>query len=277
MPMDAKDHYNHVTDAWKEFMGEHLHFGYFETEDVDLSKAVEVMTDRMLGLCDISEKSRILDVGCGIGGPAFYIHEKYKCAIDGISTSQEGIDMANKTSEEKGYDNVKFKVADGLDNGFPDNSFDIVWVMESSHLMPDKWKLCKECFRVLKSSGTMVLCDLIRLTKYPNYRVILYGLTHFKKFVRLSQAFGPAQLISLGAYCDFLLDAGFNEVTVIDVSEKSAPTAKRWKENAIRFGESEFNTFSRDDVQAFIDGCDFLAGLFKKGLFGYGMLRAKKP
>jgi hypothetical protein len=39
MPTNAKDHYNHVTDSWKEFMGDNLHFGYFETEDMELPRA----------------------------------------------------------------------------------------------------------------------------------------------------------------------------------------------------------------------------------------------
>jgi len=157
MPRTAGSHYDFVTDAWKEFMGDHFHFGYFETEDMELSRATEVMIEKMLELCDVSGDSRILDVGCGIGGPAFYIHEKFNCAIDGISTSERGVELANITSKEKGYHDVKFKVANGLRNGFPDNTFDIVWIMETSHLIPNRVALFRECSRVLKENGTIVL------------------------------------------------------------------------------------------------------------------------
>jgi 2-polyprenyl-3-methyl-5-hydroxy-6-metoxy-1,4-benzoquinol methylase len=68
MPINAQDHYDQVTDAWKEFMGDNLHFGCFETEDMELPQATEMLIEKMLELCDIAKKTRILDVGCGIGG-----------------------------------------------------------------------------------------------------------------------------------------------------------------------------------------------------------------
>ena len=46
MPVNAKSHYDHVTDAWKEFMGDNFHFGYFETEVlVDLLVAQPAIFD----------------------------------------------------------------------------------------------------------------------------------------------------------------------------------------------------------------------------------------
>jgi 27-O-demethylrifamycin SV methyltransferase len=144
MKIDVKTHYDHVTDAWKEFMGDNLHFGYFESEDIELPRATDMMIEKMLELCDITKDSRILDVGCGIGGPALYIYEKFSCTIDGISTSERGVQLANESSNKKGFHDVRFKVADSLDNGFSDKTFDIVWIMESSHLITDKKRLFQE-------------------------------------------------------------------------------------------------------------------------------------
>jgi|BarGraNGADG00312_2_1021985.scaffolds.fasta_scaffold01456_2 27-O-demethylrifamycin SV methyltransferase len=273
---DAKVHYDYVTDAWKDFMGDHFHFGYYETEDTEHSKAVVALTDKMLALCDISKDSRILDVGCGIGGPAFYIHEKFKCAIDGISTSSRGIELANATSEEKGYDNVQFKVADGLSNGFPDNTFDIVWVMESSHLMRDKRKLLQECFRVLKKDGTIVLCDLISLVLLPFPISLIKQVKELKTYFKLVKSFGPAQISAPGIYCNLFVYAGFDEISFFNISQNSIPTLKSWKNNALQYGKSEGSTISRDYVNEFIQGCDILEDLFKRSFFGYGIFRAVK-
>jgi 27-O-demethylrifamycin SV methyltransferase len=276
MPTDAKEHYEHVTDAWKKFMGDNMHFGYFESEDTDLDRATEILTDKMLELCNISGESRVLDVGCGIGGPAFYIHESTGCAVDGISTSERGVELANASSREKGYDRVRFKVADGMDNGFPDDTFDVAWVMESSHLMANKRKLVGECSRVLKDHGTLVFCDLISLLVVPFYRSMLYFAIHYRNFIQAIKTFGPGQLLRLGKYCDFCLEAGFREVTAINITKNAIPTMRWWKENAIRFMDSEIENFSREDVQDFIAGCEALDYLFKKGAFGYGLLRAIK-
>ena len=56
---------------------------------------------------------------------------------------------------------VQFQLADALDNGFPNKSFDVVWVMESSHTMRDKEKLFAENYRMLNDNSIMLLCDMI--------------------------------------------------------------------------------------------------------------------
>src|SRR4030042_5549423 len=124
LPMTPQKHYDYVTDSWQKFMGDNLHFGYFETPDMELSRATDMLIEKMLELCSVTKKSKILDVGCGIGKPAMYIHKKFRADITGISTSERGIQLANAASKEKGYDaSVRFVVADGQKHGFPDNSF----------------------------------------------------------------------------------------------------------------------------------------------------------
>src|SRR5688572_33208056 len=88
----------------------------------------------------------VLDVGCGIGNPACFQSERYACRVTGISTSKTGIEHANRRGMERGLsDRVSFLMADGMDNGLPDASFDRVWVLESSHLMARKDSLIEEC------------------------------------------------------------------------------------------------------------------------------------
>jgi len=276
MPANAKDHYNHVTDSWKEFMGDNLHFGYFETEDMELSRATDALIDKLLELSDIGENSRVLDVGCGIGNPAFYIHERFGCPIDGISTSERGVQLANAATREKGYDGVHFKVADGLANGFPNGTFDVAWIMEASHLFSDKRALFRECRRVLKDGGTFALCDVTQAMLMPMHKGVWHFLKHLKEYYRLMKTFGPAQVMTLGDYCNLLIEAGFNHVTAVDISQKTLPTMTRWKENALRYANSGDGSFAKKDVDVFIRGCEIDERFMKQGIYGYGMVRALK-
>ena len=274
MPIDAKSHYDNVTDAWTEFMGENFHFGYFESDDMELDRATEMLIEKMLELTDIGGESRVLDVGCGIGGPAFYIHEKYGCAIDGISTSERGIQLASSASREKGYDDVRFKVADGIDNGFPDGTFDIVWIMEATHLIKDKRSLFRECRRVLKHGGTLVLCDIMQMLLLPLHKGLWHFVTHGGDYYTLLKTFGPAQVLSPGVYCDRLIEAGFGEVTTVDVSRYTMHTMRWWRDNALRHGGATGP--EKEYADRFMRGCEILEGFFSRGLFGYGMVRAEK-
>jgi 27-O-demethylrifamycin SV methyltransferase len=275
MRVGAAAHYERVSDVWTELMGDNFHFGYFETEDLDLPQATQKMIEKLLEPCDVSEESRVLDVGCGIGGPAFYIHERHHCAIDGISTSQKGVQTANQVSRNKGYENVRFKVADGINNGFPDDTFDIIWIMEASHPIPDKEALFQECFRVLKKGGRLAMCDLAKLKAHPHKGV--WRLIHAAhNLLAPPRVWGPVYLPSIGNLCDQLMGAGFAEVHAVDISKKVIPTLIYWRENALRFRDRETNESSRRYTNDFINGCVALENAYKAGTMKYGMLFALK-
>lgn len=276
MARDSAVHYDGITDAWLEFMGENLHFGYFATPDMELSEAATAMIDRMLALCDLSGESRVLDVGCGVGAPALYIYEKCGCSVDGISTSERGVRLAAESARRKGVGKVRFTVADGMDNGFPDSSFDVVWIMEAVHPVPDKRALFCESHRVLRDGGRLVLCDLAQLRSLP----FLRGLRHFLADARANlfapDVWGPAQVLSMGSLCDLLVDAGFARIWAVNITEKVLPTLRCWRENALRFRNKATDAQAARYAVAFARACTGLERAFNEGLMGYGMIRAEK-
>ena len=93
-----------------------------------------------------------------------------------MATSQVGVEMAKKNAKEKNLsDRVDFALADATNNGLPDASFDRVWSLESAHLMPDKEALFRECCRVLRPEGKLVLCDVSLVGKLTGDRGEIEG------------------------------------------------------------------------------------------------------
>lgn len=277
MPLDAGEHYDHITDAWMQFMGDNFHFGFFEEGEGDIAKASERMVDRMLELVDLDEDSRVLDVGCGIGTPAFHIHRRFGCYVEGISTSHKGVEEANRRSREMGLsDKVRFRVADGQDNKSPDASFDVVWIMEAAHLMFDKARLFSECHRVLRRGGVLVMCDIVTAKLLPPHKGLWHFLRRLPDYYRLLKAWGPAQLPTLGNYVDRLTEAGFGRVLALDITPYAAPTLSCWRDNAIPYVKSGVAGMTPAEVENFVKACEILDGFFRNGIFGYGMIRAEK-
>lgn len=81
----------------------------------------------------------MVDVGCGIGGSSRHIARKFGAKTTGITLSPVQASRAAAISHKAGLGRqCSFQVADALAQPFADNSFDLVWSLESGEHMPDK-------------------------------------------------------------------------------------------------------------------------------------------
>jgi 27-O-demethylrifamycin SV methyltransferase len=266
----AADHYNRVTAAWGLLLGEELHYGVFEDPAEDLPVATGRLTSLMIEAAQLEAGLSVLDVGCGTGAPARRLAADHGVRVTGITTSEYGIESARGASV--GVDGVTFELRDGQDNGFPDESFDRSWALESSHLMPDRAAFVAESARVLKPGGRMVLCDIIRLRDIPFTEV----RSRREEFAVLRQAFGAARMDSFDQYAALMTTNGLTVDEPIDLSEPTRPTFDAWLANLERHREDVRGVLGDDDVEAFRRGCEILAGLWDEGTLGYGMVSATK-
>ena len=268
------NHYDHITQAWRLLMGESFHYGYFESHDAPLEEATRALTQRMAALGDLRAEHRILDVGCGIGEPAMDLAERVRCQIHGISTSEVGIATARTRAAERGLgDQLSFDVRDGMANGFEDRSFDRVWVMESSHLMPDKASMIQESARVLRPAGRLVLCDIIMHRELGMKDV----MRRAKAFDLLRVVFGRAKMSTLAAYQGWCSEAGLEMLGSEDISQQTAPTFANWKRNAQRHRDEVAALIGAGPLADFSQACDELERMWTERILGYGMLSAAKP
>lgn len=274
-------HYDLVTDAWRHIFGEHFHLGYFKSKDESLEDATQALVERLASLVEMDGQSEVLDVGCGIGTPAFALHEKHGCSVVGISPSQRGIELATKSAQERGVEGkVRFRLAYGENNGFPDDHFDVVWLMESSHTMKDKVKLFEECRRALKPSGSLVLCDIM-LRKRPTWVTHLSTLARLRTdyplgFLKLKRSMGSGKTESIEYYARVLGKVGFNKVETMDISDRAFPTLDHWRANIAEKRDQLLSAFTEKKLNDFVASCNLLEDLYRHGIMGYGMVRARR-
>ena len=137
-----------------------LHYGYFEKGDKSLSQAILKMNDQIIKNTNINEKTKILDAGCGYAGTAMYIAEKKKCHIEAITIVDEQVNTAKKVIKEKGLDKyINVSNQDFTKTTFKDNTFDVVYGIESICYAFPKEDFLKEAFRVLKPNGILIILD----------------------------------------------------------------------------------------------------------------------
>jgi 27-O-demethylrifamycin SV methyltransferase len=270
---DPAEHYDRVTGAWRLLLGDELHYGVFGTGDESLPQATTALTDLMVAGAQLDKGLRVLDVGCGSGAPACTLAERFGVSVVGITTSAVGVQTAQHRADDLGLAEVTFELRDGTDNGLPDESFDRVWVLESSHLMRERTKLIAECARVLRPGGRMVLCDLVRHREIPFREV----RDRRADFVTLRTAFGDAHFEPLTFYTAIAEANGLVVDTVMDLTHATLPTFDRWRDNAETHRTEVAAAIGEDGRVAFVASCDILEGFWSDGTFGYGLFAAAKP
>jgi tocopherol O-methyltransferase len=150
--------WNKTSRAWQTIWGPHIHHGYFETHQETPIEAQEKLIEQLVSLLGISPSDTILDVGCGMGGSSLYLAKKYRAKVTGITLSPKQVDMASHSARMEQIENVNFKVEDAQSlASFSENTFDIVWSLESCEQFYDKQLFIKQAFRVLKPGGKLML------------------------------------------------------------------------------------------------------------------------
>ncbi len=142
--------------------GEHVHLGFYgdswQSKDFRIAK-VDFVHElvRWSGLDQLPSGSRVLDVGCGIGGSSRILAKEYGFDVLGITISRAQVKRANELTAKSL--SCRFEVMDALDMKFEKSSFDGVWSVEAGPHMPDKQLFADELLRVLRPGGVLAVAD----------------------------------------------------------------------------------------------------------------------
>lgn len=153
--------YDASSGLWEQVWGEHMHHGYYGAEGNQKKERRQAQIDlieELLSWANVQQAEDILDVGCGIGGSSLYLAQKFDAIATGITLSPVQAQRAKQRAETAGLAaRTDFSVADALNMPFANDSFDLVWSLESGEHMPNKKQFLQECYRVLKPGGTFIM------------------------------------------------------------------------------------------------------------------------
>lgn len=133
-------------------------------------------TRSMARLANLTEGTLLLDVGCGIGGPARTLAAEFGCRVTGLDLTEEFCRAARMLTERVGLgDKVEFIQGSALEMPFDNASFDVVWTQHASMNIEDKELLYSEIHRVLRPNGTLALYDIMAGPKPDLYFPVLWA------------------------------------------------------------------------------------------------------
>ena len=111
----------------------------------------------------LTAESQVLDVGCGLGGPARFAASRYRSQVTGIDLTSEFVDTGNTLCTWVGLDScVTLRQGSALEMPFPDSSFDSAYMIHVGMNIADKETLALEVARVLRPGSLFGIYDVMQ-------------------------------------------------------------------------------------------------------------------
>ncbi len=216
---DIARFWDKTSAAVRTIWGPHIHHGYFETCRETPLEAQEKLIEKLAALAEISIGDKILDAGCGMGGGSLYLAKKYRVEVTGITLSPKQAEMATQLAKKERIGTVSFKVEDALVlASLPDNTFDIVWSLESCEQFYDKRLFIMQAFRVLKPGGKLILATWCSGAEE-------YEGAQARQYIKLCISWQVPYMPTINNYAKLLQQQGF---AVLQVLNWSPQVEKSW-------------------------------------------------
>jgi ubiquinone/menaquinone biosynthesis C-methylase UbiE len=112
----------------------------------------------------IGKGDRVVDLGCGIGGPARFAAQSLGVRVSGIDLTGEFIATGTALTDMAGLgDQVSLREGSILELPFADQSFDAAYMIHVGMNISDKAGIMAEAARVLKPGGAFGIYDIMRM------------------------------------------------------------------------------------------------------------------
>lgn len=223
--LDTAKHYDDCywdyRTAWFDNENLALHYGYWDENTRTHSQALLNKNRIMAEFAGVKASDYVLDAGCGIGGSSIWLAKNIGCRALGVSVSAQQVEHAKRNAQRHGVaDKVEFQAENFCRTPFPDETFDVVWAIESSCYATDKRDFFREAFRVLKKGGALVACD-----GYATRRE--FDEEEWRAVMDCLNGWAVPNLSTVEEFQQGMEECGFTDVGIFEATRETMPSSRR--------------------------------------------------
>ncbi|HUF08832.1 MAG TPA: methyltransferase domain-containing protein [Rhodothermales bacterium] len=169
---------------------------------------------------------RLLDVGCGRGGPAIRAQEQWGADVTGMDISPYAIRRAVEETRKRAIlEGLYFRSGGGMNIPYSDGEFPYVWAIETAAYIPDKIRFFSEIGRVLAPGGRFGMAAVA-----VDEHVAASSRFAFDCLARFLAAWDMASIESIESYADRM------EASGMSVTRREDATAHTLRPHGKRLG-----------------------------------------
>ncbi|KAF6807398.1 hypothetical protein CSOJ01_08204 [Colletotrichum sojae] len=219
----TRQYYNLATDFYEYGFGQSFHFSRAALGE-NFKQSIARHEHYLAHVTDIRKGMKVLDVGCGVGGPAREIAKFTGAYVTGLNINEYQVERARRYTANQGMDRqVQFVQADFMNIPFEDNTFDAVYAIEATVHAPSLEGVYSEIHRVLKPGGVFGVYEWVMTDNYDND-----NLAHRKTRIEIEQGDGIANMVSAAEALRSFRAAGFEVVEHEDMADRPDPIPWYW-------------------------------------------------
>ncbi|KAF5528480.1 Sterol 24-C-methyltransferase [Colletotrichum aenigma] len=219
----TRQYYNLASDFYEYGFGQSFHFCRPAIAE-SFKQGIARHEHYLAHMINIKKGMKVLDVGCGVGGPAREIAKFTGAYITGLNINEYQVERAARyTKTERMDKNVQFVQADFMNIPFEDNTFDAVYAIEATVHAPSLQAVYSEIHRVLKPGGVFGVYEWVMTEAYDND-----NLSHRKTRIDIEQGNGIANMVKASEALRAFEAAGFEILENEDMADRPDPSPWYW-------------------------------------------------
>ncbi|HET9800957.1 MAG TPA: class I SAM-dependent methyltransferase, partial [Chthoniobacterales bacterium] len=236
-----------------------------------IARAQIKLMEKLAAKASIPRGARVVDIGCGLGGSAFWLAEQFNCRVTGLTISPVQARMATKKANAKRLANrVQFVVTDANTWQPLPESVDVVWIMESSEHFRDKENFFARCATALKPGGALAVCAWLRGEQSSPEE-------HQELVATIGEAMFSASLDTLSQYAAWMREADLQLEIAIDITKHVAPTWEHCSRMAQRLKLNWLVHLADAPTRRFVESFPLMTRAYANGAMAFGLFVARKP